>query len=177
MPAIIDSKGNPGIGGSIIGAVTEIELDVIKAVVGEVTTVATSEVITTTVAVELCEVIVLVLVELVVWVADASIVRSAEPESLAWLPVTVIVYTAAATFATTNEPVTVPAEIEQDGDVIERPVIVQVESLRAKPDPVTATLVPTSAELGLIVMDGIGRNNWKLAVAESPAGLPVTATE
>lgn len=72
MPAMIDSKGNPGTGGSIIGAVTEIELDVIKAVVGEITTVATTEVTTTTVgcatvAVELCEVIVeLLLVELVV---------------------------------------------------------------------------------------------------------------
>ena len=72
MPAMIDSKGNPGTGGRIIGAVTEIELDVIKAVVGELTTVPTTEVMTTvvgcaTVAVELCEVIVvLLLLELVV---------------------------------------------------------------------------------------------------------------
>jgi hypothetical protein len=69
---MIDSKGNPGTGGNVIGAVTEIELDVIKAVVGELMTVVTTEVMSTTVGcatvvVELCEVIVvLLLVELVV---------------------------------------------------------------------------------------------------------------
>ena len=73
MPVMIDSKGNPGTGGSIIGPVTEIELDVLKAVVvGELTTVVTTAVMSTTVdcatvVVELCEVIVVVLlVELVV---------------------------------------------------------------------------------------------------------------
>ena len=73
MPVIIDSKGNPGTGGSVIGTVTEIELVVLKAVVvGEFTTVVTMEVMTmtvgcATVVVELCEVIVvLLLVEVVV---------------------------------------------------------------------------------------------------------------
>jgi len=73
MPVMIDSKGNPGTGGNVIGTVTEIELEVLKAVVvGELTTVVTTEVMTTTVGcatvvVELCEVIVvLLLVELVV---------------------------------------------------------------------------------------------------------------
>lgn len=73
MPVMIDSDGNPGTGGNAIGVVTEIELDVPKAVVvGEFTTVVTTEVMTTivgcaTVIVELCEVIVvLLLVELVV---------------------------------------------------------------------------------------------------------------
>jgi len=72
MPAMIVSKGNPGTGGNVIGAVTEIELDVIKAVVGERMTVVTTAVMSTTVGcatvvVELCEVIVvLLLVELVV---------------------------------------------------------------------------------------------------------------
>jgi hypothetical protein len=94
------------------------------------------------------------------------------------LPVTVIVYTAAATLATTKEPVTAPAEIEQDGEEIEppEPVMVQVESFGVKPEPDTVTLAPASAELGLIVMDGIRRINWKLVVAESPAGLPIAAT-
>jgi len=94
------------------------------------------------------------------------------------LPVTEIVYTAAATLATIKEPVTAPAEIEQDGDEIEppEPVIVQVESPGAKPEPDTVTLAPTSAELGLIVMDGMGSINWKLAVVESPAGPPIAAT-
>ena len=95
------------------------------------------------------------------------------------MPVTVIVYTAAATLATTKEPVTLPAEIEQDCDEIElpEPVIVQVESPGANPEPDTVTLAPASAELGLVVREGIGSINWKLAVAESPAGLPMTATE
>jgi hypothetical protein len=91
----------------------------------------------------------------------------------------VIVYTAAATLATTKEPVTAPAEIEQDVDEVEppEPVIVQVESPGAKPEPDTVTLAPTSAELGFIVMDGMGSIIWKLAVAESPAGLPIAATK
>jgi hypothetical protein len=70
---MIDSKGKPGTGGSDIGPVTEIELDVLKAVVvGELTSVVTTAVMSTTVdcatvVVELCEVIVVVLlVELVV---------------------------------------------------------------------------------------------------------------
>jgi hypothetical protein len=73
MPVMIDSNGNPGTGGSVIGIVTEIELDVLKAVVvGELTTVVSTEVMTTTVGcatvvVELCEdTVVLLLVELVV---------------------------------------------------------------------------------------------------------------
>jgi hypothetical protein len=73
MPVMIDSKGNPGTGGSVIGAVTNIELEVFKAaVVGELTAVVTMEVMTNTVGcarvvIELCEVIVvLLLVELVV---------------------------------------------------------------------------------------------------------------
>lgn len=73
MPIMIDSKGNPGTGGNAIGTVTEIELEVLKAVVvGELTTIVTTEVTTVTVGcaavvVELCEVIVvLLLVELVV---------------------------------------------------------------------------------------------------------------
>lgn len=73
MPVMIDSKGNPGTGGSARGTVTEIELEVLKAVVvGGLTTVVTTEVTTmtvgcATVVVELCEVIVvLLLVELVV---------------------------------------------------------------------------------------------------------------
>ena len=73
MPVMIDSKGNPGTGGTVMGIVTEIELDVLKAVVvGELTTVVTTEVTTTTVGcatvvVKLSEVIVvLLLVELVV---------------------------------------------------------------------------------------------------------------
>jgi hypothetical protein len=73
MPVMIDSKGNPGTGGNVIGIVTEIELDVAEAVVeGGLTTVVTTEVMTVTVgcatvAVELCEaIVVLLLVELVV---------------------------------------------------------------------------------------------------------------
>ena len=74
------------------------------------------------------------------------------------MPVTVIVYTAAATLATRKEPVTAPAEIEQDGDEIEppEPVMVQVESLEVKPEPDTVTSAPTFAGLGWIVMDGMG---------------------
>lgn len=70
MPAIIDSRGNPGTGGSAIGAVTETELRVSACVVvGVVKTVVTIEVVTTavgcaTVVVELC--VVPILVELVV---------------------------------------------------------------------------------------------------------------
>lgn len=95
------------------------------------------------------------------------------------MPVTVMVYTAAATLATTKEPVTAPAEIEQDGDEIElpEPVIVQVVSPGAKPEPDTVTLAPTIPELESIVMDGMGRINWKLALAESPTGPPIAATE
>jgi hypothetical protein len=90
-----------------------------------------------------------------------------------------MVYTAAATLATTKEPVTTPAEIEQDGDEVEfpEPVIVQVESIGAKPEPDTVTPAPTIPESGLIVMDGIERINWKLALAESPTGPPIAATE
>ena len=88
MPVIIDSKGNPGTGGRVIGAVTEIELVVLKSVVvGELTTAVTTDVTTmtvgcATVVVELCEVIVvLLLVELVFCVEIASTVKSAEAES------------------------------------------------------------------------------------------------
>ena len=87
---MMDSKGNPGTGGKAMGAVTRTELDVLKAVVvGELTTVVTMEVVTTivgcaTVVVEPSEVIVvLLLVELVVCVEDASTPKSAEAESAA----------------------------------------------------------------------------------------------
>ena len=94
------------------------------------------------------------------------------------MPVTVIVYAAAATLATTKEPVTAPAAIKQVGDEIEppEPVMVQVESPGEKPKPDTVTLAPTFAGLGLMDMDGMGNVNWKLAVAESPAGPPIATT-
>jgi hypothetical protein len=73
----------------------------------------------------------------------------------------VIVYTAGVTLATTKEPVTAPAEIEQNGDEIEppEPVIVQLKSPWAKPEPDTVISAPISPELGLIVMDGMGKVN------------------
>ena len=101
--------------------------------------------------------------------------KAAEAESPVWVPVAVIMYTAAVTLATTNEPVMVPLETVQDGDETKLlvPVIEHVESAEAKPDPDTITLVPACAELGFRVMDGIVGVNWKLAVAVSPIGLPV----
>ena len=95
---MIDSKGNPGTGGSIIGPVTEIELEIVKAVVvGELTAVVTTEVMTTTVGcatvvAELCEVIVVLLVELVVWLVNGTLTEKvAEPESPLGLPTAVTV--------------------------------------------------------------------------------------
>lgn len=65
--------------------------------------------------------------------------KTAEAESPACVPVTVIVYTVVVTLATTNDPVTVPPEIVQDGNEMEPlvPVIVHVESIEAKPEPDT----------------------------------------
>ena len=85
---------------------------------------------------------------------------------------------AAVTLATTNEPVIVPAEIEHAGDEMEPllPAIVQAELVEAKPEPDTVTVAPACAELGFTVMDGVEAVSWKLAVAESPAGLPVAVT-
>jgi hypothetical protein len=57
------------------------------------------------------------------------------------------------------------------------PVIAQVESPGAKPEPVTLTLVPLLPLLGLRVTVGMVKVTWNAAVAESPIGPPIAETE
>lgn len=51
-----------------------------------------------------------------------------------------------------------------------------VVSLCEKPEPDTRTVEPAWAEGGLTLIVGEVVVNWKLAVAESPPGLPVAVT-
>jgi len=92
-------------------------------------------------------------------------------------PITVIVYTPAATLATINEPDSVPPEIEHVCEDMPPPVIKQALSLVEKPDPVTETVAPTGAEDGLSVMDRVTEAvvTVNVAEAESPVE-PVAVT-
>jgi len=70
----------------------------------------------------------------------------------------------------------VPPEIKQ----LETPTMLpdneQPVSLDEKPEPDTMTDDPTCAEVGLMLIVGEVVTNWKVAVAESPVGLPVAVT-
>jgi len=71
----------------------------------------------------------------------------------------------------------VPSEIVQDGDEMEPvvPVIVQVESAEANPEPDTETVTPAEADEGLSII--VGLVTAKVAAAESLPGLPIAITE
>jgi hypothetical protein len=83
-------------------------------------------------------------------------------------------YTAGFTLTTMKEPVMVPPEIAHDGDEMV-PVIVQVESADANPEPNTETVSPAEADEGLSVMMGLV--TIKVATTESLPGLPIAITE
>ena len=74
-------------------------------------------------------------------------------------------YVPAPMFAATNEAVRVPPEIEQVMDPTGLPESEQLESLDEKPEPDTETVVPTCADVGLIVITSEAPVNWKAAVA------------
>jgi hypothetical protein len=52
----------------------------------------------------------------------------------------------------------------------------QDASLGENPEPDIRTVDPTWADAGLMLIVGDVGVNWKLAVAESPPGLPVAVT-
>ena len=104
--------------------------------------------------------------------------KTAEAESPAGLPVTVIVYASAGTLATTNEAVIDPSIIEQVSDSMGPPSDKEhVESPDEKPAPETCTVLPTEAEAGFNVIVRPVRVTVKVADTESPSGLAVAVTE
>jgi hypothetical protein len=75
---------------------------------------------------------------------------------------------------TLNDADKVPPESEQVGVPTGMPDNEQLVSPLEKPDPVTLTVAPICAEVGLKLIDGGG--TVKLADVESPAGFPVMVT-
>lgn len=89
-------------------------------------------------------------------------------------PDAVIVYGPLATLATINDPDNTPPETEQLGEVTALLANEQDVSLSENPEPVTWTVPPTAAIVGLTAMDMGNRVSVKVADAASPPGLPVT---
>ena len=183
IPITIDSNVNPGMGGMASGSELRVEVEVGDAVtvvesVLDSTEVTVLDVLTTDVdcvraVVKLIEVgTVLLLVTVVAWFRVGSTANEAVAESPICPPVTLTAYTAAVTLAATNEPVTIPPEIVQTGDEMDPllPAIVQVESVKAKPEPDTVTVAPAGADEGLSVT--AGPLIVKVVEAESLPGLP-----
>jgi hypothetical protein len=101
-------------------------------------------------------------------------VNSADAESPAGFPLTVIVYEPADAAETTNEAETAPLLTEHVSEAtVPPPDNEHDESLDEKPEPDTCTVAPIPAVGGLMVMEGIAEVTWKLADAESPPGLAV----
>jgi hypothetical protein len=88
----------------------------------------------------------------------------------------VIVKEPEPTLATINEALKVPPEIVHVEVPTTLPDNEQLVSLEEKPEPDTMTDDPTCAEVGLMLIVGEVVTNWKVAVAESPVGLPVAVT-
>jgi len=83
-------------------------------------------------------------------------VNTAEPESPAGFPVTVIVYEPAAAVATMNEAETVPLVTEHVSEATAPPPDNEHdESIGANPEPDTCTVAPTPATWGLTLMAGV----------------------
>ena len=91
--------------------------------------------------------------------------KVAEAESLPGLPVAVIVYVPGVMEVTLNDADKVPLEIEQLKVPTGLPDNEQLVSPVEKSEPVTPTVAPTCAEVGLNVIDGEG--TVKLADVES----------
>lgn len=109
------------------------------------------DVVTTTVV---CVEARVVFVEVVSWLVEVLTVKMVEAESPPGPALATTMYEPATTFATTNEAVNVPPEIEQLGVLTGFPESEQVVSLNEKPEPVTAMIDPAAAEIGLSTMDG-----------------------
>jgi hypothetical protein len=76
--------------------------------------------------------------------------------------------------AATKDPDNTPPETEQFCKVTALLASEQDVSLSENPEPVTWTVVPTAAMVGLRAMDMGSRMSEKVADAASPPGLPVT---